>query len=216
MCRLYYTVTFFNDIKESWKCCELRLRITSLIGGIQWGRSPSFGFPEVDMYAQSDIHCNCSATSPSCSATEKIALRDWQFSPVAEVATRSPIGPGEVAEKSATSQGPRCDQTSQNMLKKPGCDWFGRRQVPAKSPTSLNLEHLNSSKMTSVTFGMISTISVTSLKNSSLINEKKKFVTISKIEHMLMQVSGEIVPKRNRTQIEWVRFLWRNRTLGTI
>ena len=27
---------------------------------------------------------------------------------------------------------------------------------------------------------------------------------------------GEIVPKRNRTQIEWVRFLWRNRTLGTI
>ena len=27
---------------------------------------------------------------------------------------------------------------------------------------------------------------------------------------------GEIVPKRNRTQIKWVRFLWRNRTLGTI
>ena len=27
---------------------------------------------------------------------------------------------------------------------------------------------------------------------------------------------GEIVPKRNRTQIEWVRFLRRNRTLGTI
>ena len=52
MCRLYYnTVTFFNDIKESWKCRELRLRKISLIGGIQWGRSPSFGFPEVDMYA---------------------------------------------------------------------------------------------------------------------------------------------------------------------
>ena len=27
---------------------------------------------------------------------------------------------------------------------------------------------------------------------------------------------GEIVPKRNRTQIEWVRFLQRNCTLGTI
>ena len=27
---------------------------------------------------------------------------------------------------------------------------------------------------------------------------------------------GEIVPKRNRTQIEWVRFLWKNRTLGMI
>ena len=27
---------------------------------------------------------------------------------------------------------------------------------------------------------------------------------------------GEIVPKRNRTQHEWVRFLWKNRTLGTI
>ena len=31
-------------------------------------------------------------------------LRDWQFPPFAEVATRSPIGPGEVAEKSATSR----------------------------------------------------------------------------------------------------------------
>ena len=27
---------------------------------------------------------------------------------------------------------------------------------------------------------------------------------------------GEIIPKRNRTQLEWVRFLWRNCTLGTI
>ena len=32
-------------------------------------------------------------------------LRDWQFSPIAEVTTRSPIGPGEVAVKLATRQG---------------------------------------------------------------------------------------------------------------
>ena len=63
-----------------------------------------------------------------------------QFSPIAEVATRSLIGPGEVAEKSATSRGPCCDQISRSQVfehaHKPGCDWFGRRQVPAKSPTS--------------------------------------------------------------------------------
>ena len=73
-------------------------------------------------------------------ATALRPLRDWQFSPIAEVATRSPIGPGEVAEKSATDRGPRCDQISRSQVfvlaQKPGCDWFGRRQVPAKSPTS--------------------------------------------------------------------------------
>ena len=67
-------------------------------------------------------------------------LRDWQFTPIAEVATRSPIGPGEVAEKSATDRGPRCDQISRSQVfvlaQKPGCDWFGHRQVPAKSPIS--------------------------------------------------------------------------------
>ena len=73
-------------------------------------------------------------------ATALRPLRDWLFTPIAEVATRSPIGPGEVAEKSATDRGPRCDQISRSQVfvlaQKPGCDWFGRRQVPAKSPTS--------------------------------------------------------------------------------
>ena len=73
-------------------------------------------------------------------ATALRPLRDWQFTPIAEVATRSPIGPGEVAEKSATDRGPRCDQISRSQVfvlaQKTGCDWFGRRQVPAKSPTS--------------------------------------------------------------------------------
>ena len=73
-------------------------------------------------------------------ATALRPLRDWQFPPIAEVATRSPIGPGEVAEKSATDRGLRCDQISRSQVfvlaQKPGCDWFGRRQVPAKSPTS--------------------------------------------------------------------------------
>ena len=73
-------------------------------------------------------------------ATALRPLRDWQFPPIAKVATRSPIGPGEVAEKSATDRGPRCDQISRSQVfvlaQKPGCDWFGRRQVPAKSPTS--------------------------------------------------------------------------------
>ena len=78
--------------------------------------------------------------SQTYTATALRPLRDWQFSPIAEVATRSPIGPGAVAEKSATSRGPRCDQISRSQVfehaQKPGCDWFGRRQVPAKSPTS--------------------------------------------------------------------------------
>ena len=78
--------------------------------------------------------------SQTYTATALRPLRDWQFSPIAEVATRSPIGPGEVAERSATSRGPRCDLISRSQVfehaQKPGCDWFGRRQVPAKSPTS--------------------------------------------------------------------------------
>ena len=49
-------------------------------------------------------------------ATALRPLRDWQFSPIAEVATRSPIGPGEVAEKSATDRGPRCDQISRSQV----------------------------------------------------------------------------------------------------
>ena len=73
-------------------------------------------------------------------ATALRPLRDWQFTPIAVVATRSPIGPGEVAAKSATDRGPRCDQISRSQVfvlaQKPGCNWFGRRQVPAKSPTS--------------------------------------------------------------------------------
>ena len=73
-------------------------------------------------------------------ATALRPLRDWQFPPIAEVATRFPIGPCEVAEKSATSRGPRCDQISRSQVfehaQKTGCDWFGCRQVPAKSLTS--------------------------------------------------------------------------------
>ena len=38
-------------------------------------------------------------------ATASRPLREWQFPWIAEVATRSPIGPGEVAEKLATSGG---------------------------------------------------------------------------------------------------------------
>ena len=46
-------------------------------------------------------------------ATALRPIRDWHF-PIAEVATRSPIGPGEVTEKSATSRGPRSDQISRS------------------------------------------------------------------------------------------------------
>ena len=49
-------------------------------------------------------------------ATALRPLRDWQFTPIAEVVTRSPIGPGEVAEKSATDRGPRCDQISRRQV----------------------------------------------------------------------------------------------------
>ena len=80
------------------------------------------------------MHCSIILTnklnpSQTYTATALRPLRDWQFSPIAEVATRSPIGPGEVAEKSATSRGPRCDQISRSQVfepaQKPGCDWFG-------------------------------------------------------------------------------------------
>ena len=56
MRRLFYTFTFLM-ISKSWKCRELRLHKISLIGGIQWGirRSPSFWFPEVDMYEKEEI-----------------------------------------------------------------------------------------------------------------------------------------------------------------
>ena len=77
-------------------------------------------------------------------ATALRPLRDWQFSPIAEVATRSPIGPGEVAEKSATDRGPRCDQISRSQVHKnlAATDLFAdrsrrsRRPVPDQSPTS--------------------------------------------------------------------------------
>ena len=54
--------------------------------------------------------------SQTYTATALRPLRDWQFSTIAEVATRSPIGPDEVAEKSATSRGPRCDQISRSQV----------------------------------------------------------------------------------------------------
>ena len=70
----------------------------------------------------------CDTLSPSQTyvATALQPLRDWQFPPIAKVVTRSPIGPGEVAEKSATDRGPRCDQISRSQVfvlaQKPGCD----------------------------------------------------------------------------------------------
>ena len=93
------------------------------------------------LFSRTKFHFNVRLrSSQTYTATPPRPLRDWQFSPIAEVATRSPIGPGVVAEKSATSRGPRCDQISRSQVfeqaQKPGCDWFSRRQVPAKSPTS--------------------------------------------------------------------------------
>ena len=45
----------------------------------------------------------------------------------------------------------------------------------------MNLVYSNSSKTTSVTFGVISTISVTHMKNSALKNDEKYLSCISKI-----------------------------------
>ena len=52
----------------------------------------------------------------------------------------------------------------------------------------VNLVHLNSSKITSVMFGVTSTISVTRMKNSILINDETYLLGISVIENMLMQL----------------------------
>ena len=54
----------------------------------------------------------------------------------------------------------------------------------------VNLVHLNSSKTTSVTFGVVSTISVTRMKNSTfnLINNEKYLLGISKIENLFIQL----------------------------
>ena len=87
-------------------------------------------------------HCgSCTVPDQTYVATALRPVCDWQFPPIAEVATRSPIGPGEVEDKSATSRGPHCDQNSRSYVfehvQKPGSDWCGRWQVPTKSPTSL-------------------------------------------------------------------------------
>ena len=54
----------------------------------------------------------------------------------------------------------------------------------------INLIHLNSSKTTSVTFGMISTIFMTGMKINTLIhvNDEKYFLGITKIENVFMQL----------------------------
>ena len=77
--------------------------------------------------------------SQTYTATALRPLRDWQFSPIAEVATRSPIGPGEVAEKSATDRGPRCDRKHKNLAATDlvaGRSRRSRRPVADQSPTS--------------------------------------------------------------------------------
>ena len=60
------------------------------------------------------VRPDCLSPGQTYVATALRPLRDWQFPAIAEVATRSPIGPSEVAEKSATSRGPRCDQISRS------------------------------------------------------------------------------------------------------
>ena len=46
-----------------------------------------------------------------------------------------------IGDWSATLPGPVCDQISRSQVfvqaHKPGCDWFGRNEVPDQSPTSL-------------------------------------------------------------------------------
>ena len=91
-----------------------------------------------------DLAATKSSPSQTYVATALRPFRDWQFPPIAEVATRSPIGPGEVAEKSATDRGPRCDQIRRKNLAATDlvADRFrqSRLPVPDQSPTSLSLK----------------------------------------------------------------------------
>ena len=57
------------------------------------------------------------------------------------VGDRSATSRRLIGDWSATSPGPACDQISRSQVfvqaQKPGCDWFGRNEVPDQSPTSL-------------------------------------------------------------------------------
>ena len=57
------------------------------------------------------------------------------------VGDRSATSRRLIGDWSATSPGPVCDQISRSQVfvqaQKPGCDWFGRNEVPDQSPTSL-------------------------------------------------------------------------------
>ena len=57
------------------------------------------------------------------------------------VGDRSATSRRLIGDWSATSPGPFCDQISRSQVfvqaQKPGCDWFGRNEVPDQSPTSL-------------------------------------------------------------------------------
>ena len=57
------------------------------------------------------------------------------------VGDRSATSRRLIGDWSATLPGPVCDQSSRSQVfvqaQKPGCDWFGRNEVPDQSPTSL-------------------------------------------------------------------------------
>ena len=57
------------------------------------------------------------------------------------VGDRSATSRRLIGDWSATLPGPVCDQISRSQVfvqaQKPGCDWFGRNEVPDQSPTSL-------------------------------------------------------------------------------
>ena len=57
------------------------------------------------------------------------------------VGDRSATNRRLIGDWSATLPGPVCDQISRSQVfvqaQKPGCDWFGRNEVPDQSPTSL-------------------------------------------------------------------------------
>ena len=92
-----------------------------------------------DLLITSPPHCQLSPGQTYVATTLR-PLRDWHLHQSQRSQQGPRLVPARLQRSRATGRGPRCDQISRSQVfvlaQKPGCDWFGRNEVPAKSPTS--------------------------------------------------------------------------------
>ena len=148
---IYANVTFCL-LSLTGKVLVLSDRLNNVESGTDNSWQPSFS--NLGLTRSSPIALFVLSPGQTYVATALRPLRDWQFTPIAEVATRSPIGPGVVAEKSTTDRGPRCDQISRSQVfvLALATDLVAdrsrqsRRPVPDQSPTDRRLILLESGR----------------------------------------------------------------------